>query len=139
MAQSADRDANRALRARFDEVYGQYERLRSGLDDLQRLAALEVSARSQDDTVTATVGPRGQLMRLHLDGRIYRDPDPEALAAKITDTVRRATESAADAVQELVAGYLPANSGVADYFRDGSFGSLLRRSDVAMRDEDRNG
>jgi DNA-binding protein YbaB len=140
VAETADRDANRVLRARFDEVYGRYERLRSGLDDLQqRLATLEVSARSQDGTVTATVGPRGQLIRLHLDRAVYREADPDALAATITETVQRATESATDAVQSLVADYLPADSGVADYLRDGSFGSLLSRSDATMREVAGNG
>ncbi|MEU0153403.1 hypothetical protein [Micromonospora fulviviridis] len=44
MAESADREANRALRARFDEVYGQYQRLLSGLDELRsRLAELRVT------------------------------------------------------------------------------------------------
>ncbi|MEV1288698.1 YbaB/EbfC family nucleoid-associated protein [Micromonospora sp. NPDC049679] len=136
MAQAADRDANRALRARFDEVYGQYERLRSGLDDLQqRLAKLRVSARSEDGHVTATVGPRGQLVALELDPRIYRDHNVDALAAKITSTIQQATDRATAAVQELVGGYLPAGSGAADYLKDGNFGSLLRRTDAAMREE----
>ncbi|SDY71705.1 Conserved DNA-binding protein YbaB [Micromonospora pattaloongensis] len=136
MAQTADRDANRALRARFDEVFGQYERLRSGLDDLQqRLARLRVTAESEDRHVKATVGPRGQLIKLELDPRIYRDHNVEALAAKITSTVQQATERATSDVQELVRGYLPPGSGAADYLRDGNFGSLLRRSDAALREE----
>lgn len=58
MAEGADRDANRALRARFDEVYGQYQRLRSGLDELQgKLAELRVTERSDDGQVTAVAGP----------------------------------------------------------------------------------
>jgi DNA-binding protein YbaB len=139
VAQTADRDANRALRARFDEVYGQYERLRSGLDELrQRLADMQVVHRSPDGTVAAVVDSRGQLLRLHLDRRIYRDADPDALATRITETVQQASQSAARAVQELVAGYLPADSGVADYLRDGNFGALLRRTD-AMRERDING
>jgi DNA-binding protein YbaB len=134
--ENADRSANRALRARFDEVYGQYERLRSGLADMQqRLATLQVTERSDDGHVTATVGPRGQLVKLELDRRIYRDNDVDALAAKITDTVRRASEAASTQVQELVGGYLPADSGAADFLKDGDFGTLLRRSDAALREE----
>ncbi len=135
MAQTADRDANRALRARFDEVYGQYERLRSGLDELQeRLARFQATATSDDGYVTATVGPRGQLVKLDLDRRIYRDNDPEGLAAKITRTVQKATESATAGVQEIVGGYLPAGTGAAQFLKDGNFGSLLRRSDAALRE-----
>lgn len=60
MTESVDRDANRALRARFDEVYGQYQRIRSGLDELQvKLAELRVTERSDDGQVIATVGARG--------------------------------------------------------------------------------
>src|SRR3954463_11984523 len=45
VADRVDRDANRALRARFDDVLGQYRQLRSGLGDLQReLAELRISA-----------------------------------------------------------------------------------------------
>lgn len=136
MAPSADRDANRALRARFDEVYGQYERLRSGLDDLQqRLAKLRVTEKSDDGHVTATVGPRGQLVKLELDPQIYREHNVDSLAAKITSTVQKATDSATSAVQALVGGYLPPGSGVTDYLKDGNFGSLLRRSDTALREE----
>jgi DNA-binding protein YbaB len=140
VVQTADRDANRALRARFDEVYGQYERLRSGLDELQqRLAALRVTERSDDGQVSATVGQRGQLVKLELDPRIYRDHNVDALAAKITATVEKATSSAAAAVQDLVGGYLPAGSGALDFIKDGSFGSLLRRSDAALREEAERG
>ena len=133
MAQTADRDANQALRARFDEVYGQYQRIRDGLDDLQeQLAAFTLTARSEDGMVTATVGPRGQLVDLRLDRRAYRDHEPDQLAVKITTTVRRASEEASAAVHELVSGYLPPGSGALDYLKDGRFGSLLRRSDAAM-------
>jgi DNA-binding protein YbaB len=140
VAQSADHDANRALRARFDDVYGQYQRLRSGLDELQeRLADVQVTHRSPDGTVTAVVGSRGQLLRLRLDRRIYRDADADALATRIIETVRQASDSAAGVVQELVAGYVPAELGVADYLRDGNFGSLLRRGDAAARDRAEDG
>ena len=114
MAQTADRDANRALRARFDEVYDQYQQLRSGMDELQqRLAETQATERSADGQVTATVGPRGQLVRLELDPGIYRDRDAEALAAKITETVQRAATSVTTMVEQLVGGYLPAGSGAA--------------------------
>jgi DNA-binding protein YbaB len=137
VAEQADRDANRALRARFDEVYGQYRRLRSGMDELQqRLATLRVTAESEDGYVRATVGPRGQLVELKLDPRIYREGDADALARKITGTVQAATERAADQVQHLVAGYLPAGSPAVDYLKDNSFATLMRRHDAAMREAD---
>lgn len=136
MAQTADRDANRALRARFDEVYDQYRRLRSGMDELQqRLAATRISAESEDGYVRATVGPRGHLVDLKLDPRIYREGDADALARKIIRTVQAATERSIDQVQRLVAEYLPPGSGAVDFLKDNNFGTLMRRHDAALREE----
>ncbi|MET8150009.1 YbaB/EbfC family nucleoid-associated protein [Actinoplanes sp. NPDC049668] len=135
----ADRDANHALRARLDDVYGQYHRLRSGMDDMQRqLAELRVSAESDDGLILATVGPRGELLDLRLDPRIYRDLDADALARKIVATVERAAAKTSAQVEELVAGCLPADSGPMRYVRDNDFGSLLRRQDAIMREADRD-
>ncbi|MGW4497191.1 YbaB/EbfC family nucleoid-associated protein [Micromonospora sp. NPDC004336] len=132
--ESVDRDANRALRARFDEVYGDYQRLRSDLDELQaRLAELRVTERSEDGQVTATVGARGDLISVEIHPSVYHDRDAKALSRKITNTVLRAGAAAASATQELVAGYLPAGSGAVDFLRTGDFGSLLGRADSALR------
>ncbi|MFG3697499.1 YbaB/EbfC family nucleoid-associated protein [Micromonospora sp. NPDC047620] len=134
LGESVDRDANRALRARFDEVYGDYRRLRSGLDELRvRLAELRVTERSDDGQVTATVGARGDLISVELHPSVYHDRDAKALSRKITTTIHRAGTTAASATQELVAGYLPAGSGAVDFLRTGDFGSLLGRADSALR------
>lgn len=131
--ESVDRDANRALRARFDKVYGQYEQLRSGLDELQsRLADLRVTERSADGQVTATVGARGQLITVEVHPSVYLDRDAKALSRKITSTVQQATVAAMTATQELVSGYLPAGAGSVDFLRSGDFGSLLGRADAVM-------
>jgi DNA-binding protein YbaB len=133
----ADRDANHALRARFDDVYGQYQRLRSGMDDLQeRLAAMQVTAESPDGLVRVTVGPRGQLIDLHIDRRAYRDLDPDRLARTILTTTQDAVAKTTTQVQELMAGYLPPESGSLQFLKDGNFGSLLHRQDALMREQD---
>ena len=140
MADMADRDANHALRARFDDVFGQYQRLRSGMDDLQqRLAALQVSAESEDGLIRATVGPRGQLIDLRLDRRIYRDMDAAELGRKIVATTEKAAAQVAEQVQQMMAGYLPADSGPMQFIKDNNFGSLLRRQDAIMREADDHG
>jgi DNA-binding protein YbaB len=131
---TADRDANRALRARFGEVYEQYARLRAGMDELrERLTELQVTAESSDGQVRAIVGPRGQLAKLVLHPDIYRHRDAEALAEKITGTVRQASAGATTAVQELVGGYLPAGSGAVEFLADNDFGAMLRRHDGLLR------
>ena len=140
MADMADRDANHALRARFDDVFGQYQRLRSGMDGMQqRLAALQVTAESEDGLIRATVGPRGQLIDLRLDRRIYRDMDAAELGRKIVATTEQAAAQAAEQVQQLMSGYLPADSGPMQFIKDNDFGSLLRRQDAIMREADDNG
>lgn len=136
MAESVDRDANRALRARFDELYGQYQRLRSGLDELQaRLAELRVTRRSADGQVTATAGARGELISVELTAAVYHDRDAAGLSRKITETVHRASAAAVAATQDLVAGHLPAGSGSLDFVRTGDFGALFGRADAALRGE----
>lgn len=128
MTQTADREVNRSLRRRFDDVFGQYEQLRAGMAELQeRLATLSATARSADGLIEATVDARGQLVRLAFDPRAYRAHRPDELAALATATVRDAMVSAADSVQELLTAYLPPGSGVADYVRSGQFDALLRR------------
>jgi DNA-binding protein YbaB len=140
MAQTSDRDANRALAERFAQVHGEYTRLRADLGELQqRLARLQVSASSPDGTVTAVVGPRGHLMKLELDPRIYREQDPVVLASRITETVRHATAEAADETAALLADYLPGDSAALNVMRNNDFGALLRRYDgepAADRDTD---
>jgi DNA-binding protein YbaB len=96
------------LRALAEELTGQLAKVRSGLDDLQKeLGAVTATVKSPDGYVTATVGPRGQLVRLQLDGRIYRNPDSAKLAATITETIQKATIQAGEKAQEVTAKYAP--------------------------------
>ncbi|SCE79495.1 Conserved DNA-binding protein YbaB [Micromonospora chaiyaphumensis] len=133
VAESADRDANRALRARFDEVYGQYQRLRSGLDELQiRLAELRVTERSDDGQVTAVVGARGEVISVEVAPSVFHDRDAPALSRKITETVLRASRAAVAATHELVAGYLPPGSPSVEFLRTHDFGALLGRADAVL-------
>ncbi len=97
-----------ALRARADELTAQFENMRSGMGDLQqKLRAVTGTAASDDGLVKATVGPRGQLIRLDLDPRIYRRPNSKELAATIVDTVQRATGRALAQVEQLCAPFMP--------------------------------
>jgi DNA-binding protein YbaB len=130
MARTADRNVNHALMARFAEVQGQYERMRDGLADLQRqLARMQITVTSTDELVTATVNARGQLTKLELDPRAYRELPPEELAASITATVRQATEQATREVSDVLRDYLPPSSGASRFVQTGDFGDLLARYD----------
>jgi DNA-binding protein YbaB len=87
---------------------GEFDRLRTGMGELQqKLRQITATAKSDDGYVKATVGPRGQLVRLELDPRIYRRPDSKQLAATITQTINRATADAMAQVSEACKPYLP--------------------------------
>jgi len=97
-----------ALQAKLDGLMQDFERMRRGAGELQRqLQALRVTATSDDGFVKATVGPRGQLIELEIDPRIYRRPDSKQLAATITSTVQRAATEVADKVAALCKPHLP--------------------------------
>ncbi|MFC8296667.1 YbaB/EbfC family nucleoid-associated protein [Micromonospora orduensis] len=133
MSERVDRDANRELRARFDDVYGQYQQLRSNLDELRaKLAAVRVTRRSADGQVTVTVGARGELVAIELDPAVYQVRDAEALSRRITETVRAATTAAGDATRDLVAAHVPAGSGPVEFLRTGDFGALLGRAEAVL-------
>ncbi|RZT82766.1 YbaB/EbfC DNA-binding family protein [Micromonospora violae] len=133
MGEQADRSVNRELRARFDDVYGQYQQLRSGLDTLQtRLTALRVTRRSADGQVIATVGAQGQVIEVELTSAIYRERDAGALGRKITETIRAASTAAAEATRDLVAESMPAGSGTMDFLKTGDYAALLGRADAVL-------
>ncbi|MEV7329039.1 YbaB/EbfC family nucleoid-associated protein [Micromonospora sp. NPDC093244] len=133
MSERVDRDVNRELRARFDDVYGQYQQLRSNLDELRaRLAAVRVTRRSADGQVTVTVGARGELVAIELDPAIYQDRDAEALSRRITETLHAATTAAGDTTRDLVAAHVPAGSGSVEFLRTGDFGALLGRAEAVL-------
>ncbi|MDR7279186.1 YbaB/EbfC family nucleoid-associated protein [Catenuloplanes atrovinosus] len=122
MAQHVDRDANAALKARFADVYGQYERLRDGMAELQAsLAELSASATDTHELIRVTVGPRGQLTSLEIEARAYRAYAPHELADEITRLVGLATADAADAVQHLLADHLPPHSAAMSFLTTGAF------------------
>lgn len=133
MVHMADRDANRDLRARLDDAFGQYHRLRSGLDDLQEeLSEVRASAMSIDGLIKVTVDQRGQLVELRLDTQVYQALTPDELAAAIVTTTGRAVAAATEQVSELIAECLPADSGAVRFVRDNNVSSLLRRQDRLM-------
>jgi DNA-binding protein YbaB len=86
--------------------------LRSMVSDLQsattkieesqrRIRAIRALAQSPDRLVKATVGPRGQLIDLELDPRLFRNPNAKAVAASIMATVRAAVEDSQRQAREI--------------------------------------
>jgi DNA-binding protein YbaB len=65
------------------------------------------TAWSEDRLIKAVVGPRGQLIELEIDPRVYRKPNSKALAASIVGTVREAVDQAVAKTQEILDRNLP--------------------------------
>lgn len=98
------------LQAYADELQARFMRLQSEALSLhERARAVEVTEKSADGLVAATVGARGDLIRLDLDPRVYRNPDARGLAETITDTIHRATAKAMDKVVEIFEAIVPAD------------------------------
>jgi DNA-binding protein YbaB len=96
----------RAMQAYAEQLMAEFQRTREHAAELrERLRTVTASATSPDSLVTATVGPRGQLLRLDIDPRVYRHPNARVLADSITATVQRAT---ADAVAKVAVLCQPA-------------------------------
>ena len=96
------------LRSDLEDVYGRYEELRSGVDELQRsVATLQVSAESEDGAVRATVDADGNLVDLLLNQTACREWDASTLARVIVETVRSASDGKYDQLQNIVTNHRP--------------------------------
>ncbi|AEV89213.1 hypothetical protein ACWT_8206 [Actinoplanes sp. SE50] len=108
MTETTDRAADQALRNDLANVYGRYEELRSGVDELQRsLATMQVSATSPDGLVRATVNADGDLVDLRLDQQACREWNVETLARVIVETVQHASAGKHRQVEQLVTTHRP--------------------------------
>jgi DNA-binding protein YbaB len=96
------------MRAYAEELEKRFWRLQEEGPKLQQRArALQITEKSPDGLISATVGARGELIRLDIDPRIYRRPDARALADTITETVTKAGTKAREAVVDLFAAVVP--------------------------------
>jgi DNA-binding protein YbaB len=95
-------------RALAEEMEGKLQRLiEEGPKIKERASALQITEKSKDGLITATVGPNGQLIRLDIDPRIYRRPDARALADAITETIKRAGTKAREEIVGMFTSVLP--------------------------------
>lgn len=93
-----DRPDWSALRSMMNDL----EKARSNMADAQRkMLSVRGEARSSDRLIRVVVGPRGQLVDLELDPRVFRNPDSKGLAAAILATVRDAVEDSQSKVRDL--------------------------------------
>jgi len=90
---------------------------------------------SPDRLVKVTVGPRGQLVDLEIDPRVFRNPDSRGLADAILTAARNAVTDANGKAGEIV------DKAVPEHLRRGPFGGedplgvVINRHDADLRQE----
>ncbi|MFC4584709.1 YbaB/EbfC family nucleoid-associated protein [Sphaerisporangium corydalis] len=122
------------MQAYAEELRATFARLQEEAPAVHEKArAVQITEKSRDGLISATVGPRGDLIRLDIDPRVYRRPDSRELADSITETVHRAAEKAQDRVIELFEPLIPAEQMKAHL--DGDLGGVLDQMAAQMLGE----
>ncbi len=121
-----DRSDLAGMRAYADELQNRFQELATEGPKLHEQArAVQVTEKSPDGLVAATVGSRGELIRLDLDPRIYRRPDSRELADTITDTIKAAGVKAQEEVLEVFEPLIPREE--LQLHMDGNLEGVLER------------
>jgi DNA-binding protein YbaB len=108
VTETADHAADPALRADLEAIYGRYEEIRSGVDELQRtVATMKVSAESETGEVRATVDADGRLVDLRLNQDACREWPVDTLARIIVETVQHASAGKSRQIEQLVTNHRP--------------------------------
>jgi DNA-binding protein YbaB len=117
-------------------VVDDLKRAVGSLGETQRkLAHVTGTGRSADRLVTVTVGPRGQLVDLEIDPRVFRNPDARGLADAILAAARAAVEDANVKTMSVVDGTVPAELRSGPFGGDDTLGALINRHDADMATE----
>jgi DNA-binding protein YbaB len=127
-------EPSRPQRPDWGALGGMVDDLKKALRDAEqthrKVFQITATAWSHDRMVKAVVGPRGQLIDLEIDPRIYRRPNSRALAATIVQTVRAATEEAMAKTQQILDETVPAD------LRVGKIGALDMQRLIRTHDAD---
>jgi DNA-binding protein YbaB len=99
----------------------------------RQMLSLTGTAWSDDRMIKAVVGPRGQLVELEIDPRVYRKPNSKALAASIVSTVRAAVDDVVGKSQELMDQTMPQ---AKDFVREGAIPGMDMRQVMHAHDAD---
>ncbi|MBB6349608.1 YbaB/EbfC family nucleoid-associated protein [Nonomuraea muscovyensis] len=122
------------MQAYAEELRSMFMRMQDEALDLHKKArAVQVTETSRDGLVSATVGPRGDLVRLDIDPRVYRRPDSRHLADTITETVGRAAAKARERVVEIFEPVIPPEQMAAHI--DGDIETVMRQLAERMTGE----
>jgi DNA-binding protein YbaB len=98
------------MQARIGAMLVEYQATRQRMTELSaELTAMTASARSADRSVTATVGPQGELVHLAIDPVLGPRLEPKALAGRILEASDLAATQVRDRLREALRAGLPAN------------------------------
>lgn len=96
------------MRTQIDTLMDDYRAVVAGLDGLTAdVAALTATARSADRCVTATVGPRGELVQLTIDPVLAARIDTTTLAGRVVEATTRAAAVVRERVRTTICDALP--------------------------------
>ncbi|MDQ3734970.1 MAG: YbaB/EbfC family nucleoid-associated protein [Actinomycetota bacterium] len=119
------------MRAYAEELQDRFQKLTTEGPKLHEQArAVQVTEKSPDGLISATVGSRGELIRLDLDPRIYRQPDSRELADTITETIKAAGLAAKERVIEVFEPLIPREE--LQLHMDGDIDGVLERMSDQM-------
>jgi DNA-binding protein YbaB len=111
----ASASANAALKARLEELLGEYDRVRKNLTNAQaRMKTMTGTAETTDHTVSVTVDFRGQLTDLRIEPRAYTRYSPSLLAERIMQLTKEATAKVTSEMGELMGPFLPKDLSYSD-------------------------
>jgi DNA-binding protein YbaB len=120
--------------------------LRTVVDDLRkavgslgevqrRMRRVTGTGHSPDRLVTATVGPRGQLVDLEIDPRVFRNPDSRGLADAILAASRAAVDDANARTMSVVDETVPETLRRGPFGGEDSLADLVGRHDAEVAAE----
>jgi DNA-binding protein YbaB len=96
------------MRARIGSMVEEYQATRARLAALnEELTSMTASARSADHTVTATVGPQGELVHLAIDPVRAERLDLKALSGRILEASGLAAAEVRERLRERLLAGLP--------------------------------
>ena len=94
--------------AHIDELLERYRQKRDQLRDVQRtVGTATATVTTEDEMITVTVGPRGRLVGLEFNPRVYRRMSPSELAAAVLAAAGEASSQVDGQVRAALAPLRP--------------------------------
>ena len=108
-----------------------------GLDETQkRISRITGVGHSPDRLVKATVGPRGQLVDLEIDPRVFRNPDSRTLAEAILVAARNAVDDANAKTTTVVNEAVPVHLRRGMFSGEDQLETVITRHDGDLQEDD---